>query len=174
MATANERPTIDTVAGLNSLEEDLPRVLHVLGATSIEDLGWTRPNKLVLHIPMTATFNGVADEFLLRLGFQAYSKWPPSAIFINPASGTYAFPEDTHHVPHLTSGECQTHTGYDRPGGGKMQLICCSATLEFYDVLHSVDPHHIWKETTSFLTTYRAIERAMATSYQGRFKPHGQ
>lgn len=174
MAKANERPVIDTMAGLAALEEDLPRVLDVLGATSIESLGWSRPSKLALHIPMKGTFSSVTDEFLLRLGFQAYRAWPPSAQFINPATGTYTFPQDTHHVPRLTSNECQTHTGYDRPGGGKVQLICCSATFEFYDVLHGVDAHHIWKETNTFLTTLRAIDRAMQSSYQGRFAPDGK
>ncbi len=173
MAQANERPAVDVQAGLAALEEDIPRVLRLLEKSSIEELGWSRPNKLSLLIPMTGVLQGKADNYTLRLGFQAYRKWPPSAQFVNPQTGAYAHPDDQQHIPKLTSGECHTHAAYPRPCGGTMQLICCSTTLEFYDVLHSVEERHLWLETYTFLTTIMVIRKAFDTAYQGRFSANG-
>jgi hypothetical protein len=164
---------VDAVAGVAALDEDIPRVLRVLGAPSIEALGWTRPNKLSLLIPMRASRNGQTDDFVLRLGFQAYRFWPPSALFVNPNTSRFDYPQDTQFVPRLTSPECQTHTAYARPGGGTTQLICCSATLEFYEVLHDVKPEHVWQDTHTFYTTIVAVERAMTSFYEGRFSANG-
>jgi len=170
VARAREIPTVDVKAGLAALEEDLPRVLRVLDAPSIDALGWTRPTKLSLLIPMTGTMSGKVDRFVLRLGFQAYRAWPPSAQFVNPDTGAYIYPDDQSHVPKLTSPECQTHAVYQQhQGAEKRQLICCSATLEFYEVLHGVEPHHVWRDSDTFLTTITAIRKALASSYQGRF-----
>lgn len=168
MAKANERPTVDVQAGLAALEEDIPRVLKVLDAASLEELGWSRPNKLTLLVPMTGVYQEKTDEFVLRLGFTAYRTWPPSAQFVNPATMTYEHPTDQHHIPKLTSPECHTHAAYPSPGGGTMQLICCSATLEFYDVLHGVEEHFVWRDTDTFYTTIMAIRRAFTSYYQGR------
>lgn len=40
MAIANQRPTIDVQAGAAALDEDILRVLRVLEASSLEQLGW--------------------------------------------------------------------------------------------------------------------------------------
>jgi hypothetical protein len=173
VARASERPALDVQAGLVALEQDIPRVLRLLDKTSIEELGWFRPNKLSLLIPMTGVYLGKTDDYVLRLGFQAYRQWPPSAQFVNPQTGAYDHPADQQHIPKLTSGECHTHSAYPRPGGGTMQLICCSATLEFYDVLHNVEERHLWLESYTFLTTIMVIRKAFDTSYQGRFSPNG-
>jgi hypothetical protein len=169
VATANQLPTLDVQAGAAALDEDIPRVLHLLNADTLEQLGWSRPNRLSLLVPMTTTLNGVTDAFLLRLGFQAYRTWPPSAQFVNSETGLYNHPHDQRFIPVLTSSECRTHNAYPRPAGGTMQLICCSAVLEFYDVLHSVQPEHVWRDTDTFLTTIMAIKRALASSYGGKF-----
>jgi hypothetical protein len=170
VAKANEQPTLDVQAGAAALDEDLPRVLAVLGVSSLEELGWSRPNRLSLLVPMKGVWQGRTDEFVLRLGFQAYRKWPPSAQFVNPATGAYAPPDDQQFVPKLTSPECQTHVAYQRtPQSAKIQLICCSATLEFYEVLHSVNQDHVWSEGTRFLATINAIQKALGSHYQGRF-----
>lgn len=170
MAKAGVAPTMDVQAGLQALEEDLPRVLRIEGVSSLDELGWFRPSKLALLVPMTGTRSGRTDEYLLRLGFQAYRKWPPSAQFVNPETRAYQYPDDQHHVPKLTSAECRTHVNYggnaSNPG---RQLICCSATLEFYEVLHGVQPHHLWRETETFYTTIVAIRKALASNYEGRF-----
>lgn len=173
MATANTYPTIDIAAGLAALEEDIPRVLRLENATSLAELGWTRPNNLTLFVPMMGSRNGVTDEYLLRLGFQAYRKWPPSTQFVNPETLTYCSPEDQHHVPKLTSPECHTHIDYKNPKGTTIQLICSSATLEFYEVLHSVKPEHIWRDTDTFFTTITVIRKAFTSFYQGRNQRHG-
>lgn len=175
MAKANEQPTLDVQAGAAALDEDIPRVLKLFSASSLEELGWSRPNRLSLLIPMIGTYLEKEDEYLLRLGFQAYRRWPPSAQFVNPASLAYVYPQDQHFVPKLTSPECHTHIAYQqKPHVTSIQLICCSATLEFYDTLHSVQPDHVWRESDTFFTTITAIQKAMASFYQGRFPIHGQ
>ena len=163
---------MDLEAGTAALEEDLPRVLKMLGATSMEDLGWSRPNKLTLLIPLSGIYQGHTDDYLLRLGFQAYRAWPPSAQFVNPETQSYSCPQDQHHVPRLTSEECRTHIEYLH-GERKIQLICCSATLEFYEVKHHVKLEHLWSESDNFWITVNAIKRAMDSFYQGRFPKHG-
>src|SRR5581483_4883551 len=45
VVTPNERPTLDVQAGAAALDEDIPRVLRMLEAPSIEAVGWVRPNK---------------------------------------------------------------------------------------------------------------------------------
>ncbi len=175
MARANEQPTLDIQAGAAAIDEDIPRVLRILGASSLEQLGWSRPNRLSLLVPMVGIHQGIKDEYLLRLGFQAYRKWPPSAQFVNPETLSYVVPQDQHFVPKLTSPECHTHTAYQRtPQGSKAQLICCSATLEFYQELHSVEAHHLWRETDTFFTTLVAIKKALAAHYEGRFPAYGR
>ena len=112
MASANEQPTADIQAGATALDEDIPRVLSVLEASSLEALGWSRPDRLSLLVPMDGVYQGKTDEYLLRLGFQAYRKWPPSARFVNPATLDYVYPQDQHFIPQLTSQECRTHAAY--------------------------------------------------------------
>lgn len=169
MAIANQRPTVDVQAGAAALDEDIPRVLALMSAARLEDLGWARPNRLTLLVPMSGEFENARTDFLLRLGFQAYRKWPPSAQFVNPETLAFEHPKDDRFVPRLTSTECQTHVAYTRPGRGTTQLICCSATLEFYDVLHDVKSEHVWRETDTFYATIVAVQKAMASFYKGRF-----
>jgi hypothetical protein len=175
MAKANEQPTLDVQAGAAALDEDIPRVLKLLEASSLEELGWSRPNKLSLLVPMSGMYQDNKDEYLLRLGFQAYRKWPPSAQFVNPATLAYVYPQDQHFVPKLASPECHAHVAHQRnPASSKIQLICCSATLEFYDLLHNVEPQHLWRETDTFFTTITAIQKAFTSFYQGRFPVDGR
>jgi hypothetical protein len=175
MAKANEPPTLDVQAGVAALDEDIPRVLSLLGASSLDLVGWSRLNRLSLLVPMVGVNQGKEDKYVLRLGFQAYRKWPPSAQFVNPSTGDYVYPQDQQFVPKLTSSECYTHTAYRRnPQANPIQLICCSATLEFYVMLHEVKPEHIWRETDTFFTTITAIRKAFGSFYQGRFSTNGQ
>jgi hypothetical protein len=177
MVKAGESPSMDPSAGLAALEEDLPKVLRFLEAPTIEALGWSRPNKLNLLIPMTAERGRIVDNYTLRLAFHGYRRYPPGAQFVNPETLRYDYPLDQIHVPKLTSQECHTHVAYPRPGNPdeKIQLICCSATYEFYEVLHGVnDENHLWRENYTFYTTVVALMRAMASSYQGRFSANGQ
>lgn len=169
MAKAGEAPILNPKAGLAAFEADLERVLRLEGASKLEDLGWIRHDKLTLLVPMEGVKDGKADDFMLRLGFHAYREWPPSAQFVNPETLVYSHGPDNHHVPQLTSNECHTHLAYAHPKGGTVQLICCSATLEFYDVLHGVEPRHVWSASNNFNSTITAIRRAMTSHYQGRF-----
>jgi hypothetical protein len=162
-------PVLDIARGIASLDEDIPRVLAFLGKTAIEELGWRRLNKSSLIVPIQGTLNGVIENYVLRLGFAAYRKWPPSAQFVNPDTLAYAHPVDQHHLPILTSPECHMHPNYAAANGKTLQLICCSATQEFYDTAHPVEPGLIWSEQNTFYTTVAAIQKAMASFYGGRF-----
>lgn len=162
-------PVLDIARGIASLDEDIPRVFTVLGKTSIDELGWKRPDKSTLLIPMEGILNGDVQHYLLRLAFPAYRRWPPSALFVNPETLAYQYPADQHHLPMLTSPECYIHPSYAFPNARPGQLICCSATQEFYDMAHQVEPDQLWKEKNTFLTTIMAIRRALASSYGGRF-----
>ncbi|MGY4608621.1 hypothetical protein ACVW16_007033 [Bradyrhizobium sp. USDA 4474] len=161
-------PTIDVLAGAAALDQDIPRVLSLLGAESLEQLGWSRFDKLTLLVPMWGKSGTTRDDYLLRLGFQAYRRWPPSALFVNPSTLAYQYPNDQRCVPRLTSEECHTHTAYEKPGGGRMQLVCCSAVLEFYEVLHDVKDDHAWRPTDTFYKTIMAIQKAFGSNYSGR------
>ena len=175
MAVANASPTIDVHVGAAAFAEDIPKVLRAVGALTIGDVGWSQPDKLTLLVPVSGIHQGRTESFLLRLGFQAYRSWPPSAQFVNPETRAFVYPADQHHVPILANSECNVHLAYPRPGGnGTTQLLCCSATLEFYEVLHSVEQHHLWRDTDTFLTTINAVRKAMAASFQGRYPIHGQ
>jgi hypothetical protein len=175
MAKANEHPTLDIAAGAAALDEDIPRVLRLVGAAALDQLGWSRPNRLSLLVPLAGIYQGNEDEYLLRLGFQAYRRWPPSAQFVNPSTASYVYPQDQQFVPKLTSPECHSHVAYRRDAqANPIQLICCSATLEFYETLHSVKPEHVWCETDTFFTTVTAIQKAFGSFYQGRFSANGQ
>jgi hypothetical protein len=161
-------PTVDVRAGAAALDQDIPRVLNLLGAQSLEQVGWSRPNKLTLLVPMWGMSGATRDDYLLRLGFQAYRRWPPSAQFVNPATLAYQNPEDQKCVPRLASNECHTHLAYPKPGGGEVQLVCCSAVMEFYEVLHDVNAEHVWRETDTFYKTIMAIQKAFGSAYGGR------
>jgi hypothetical protein len=175
VAVANQQPTIDVQAGAAALDEDIPRVLRVLNASSLEQLRWQRPNRLTLLVPFNGTYQDRKDEFLLRLGFAAYRRWPPSAQFVNPETLAYIYPQDQQFVPVLKSSACTTHVAYKRnQHDSGIQLVCCSATLEFYEVLHGVETHHLWRETDTLLTTIMAIRRAFSSSYEGRFPGYGR
>ena len=175
MAEANVVPIPDPHLGVAALDEDIPCVLNLMGRHSLEELGWIRLNALSLLVPLEGFHQGVRDQYLLRLGFQAYRKWPPSAQFVNPATYAYDITRDQDFVPRLTSPECHTHVAYRRtPESRMIQLICCSATLEFYEELHPVAPGHLWSETNTFYTTINAIQRALTSHYQGRFPANGQ
>jgi hypothetical protein len=115
-------PVLDVARGIASLDEDIPRVLAFLGKTAIEELGWRRPNRSSLIVPIQGTLHGVTENYVLRLGFAAYRKWPPSAQFVNPDTLAYAHPVDQHHLPILTSPECHVHSNYATANGKTLQL----------------------------------------------------
>jgi hypothetical protein len=168
VAKHGERPTIDLAAGRAALAEDLPRVLQFLGARAPEELGWRKPDARSLLVPIRGTHGGQREEYLLRLQFLTGRDWPPSAQFVNPDTLNYTSPDDYHHLPILNSPEVQVHTTYSAPHGGTVQLICCSATFEYYDVLHGGEDRHLWRSSDNFNLTISAIQRAMGSHYQGR------
>ena len=171
MASHAIRPSLDVHAGRQVLDQHLPRVLAFLNQT-MEQLGWRQPSARTLLVPMRAQHNGLTDEYLLRLDFLAGPEWPPSARFVDPESLDYRPLVDQHHMPQLTTPEVHTHAAYQTGDGRTLQLICCSAVFEYYDVSHGGDDSILWQDTDTFLSTLRAIERAFQISYQGRFPVH--
>lgn len=171
MACFSQRPTPDLRLGAAVLSETLPDVLSLLGAEQPPDLGWSMPDAHTLLVPMQGVMSGVSENFLLRLHFRTGREWPPSAQFVNPDTWDYDGVVDRHHVPALTSPSVHTHPEYNSPYG-TCQLICCSATYEYYDVLHGGEERHLWRETDTFYRTIHAIETAMRTHYQGRHPRH--
>ena len=127
----------------------------VLAGRSLEAVGWQRPDPLTLYVPLRGYISGTpafaygfdpsepaadgeraftgapeGDDYLLRLYFSHYPDWPPSAKFVNPDTKQFG-PGDTRWLPMISgANELHVHASYGGPGGG--QLICCSATLEFY------------------------------------------
>jgi hypothetical protein len=167
MARHGERPTVDLAAGRAVLSEDLPRALRLLGVESEDLVGWRKHDGRTLLVPVSGTHAGRRDEYLLRLSFLTGRDWPPSAQFVNPTTIDYNFGSDAYHLPVLQSPEVHVHPQYPGPSG-IIQLICCSATFEYYDVLHGGDDGVLWRNNDTFLTTLSAIQRAMQSYYFGR------
>lgn len=173
MASYAARPTIDLAAGREVLDHDLAAALALHDAASPEALGWHRDGSRRLLVPLRGVHNGKADEFLLRLDFKTGREWPPSAQFVDPATLAYRGVVDQHHLPQLRSPEVHVHPAYACPHlHDPVQLICCSATLEYYDVLHGGQDELVWRNDDTFLLTLAAIGRAMSQHYFGRFPQH--
>ena len=167
---------------------------QVLGGRTLESVGWERSDSLTLYVPVrgfTAATQTVAygfdpsedpvgadnafaavpagDDYLLRLYFSYYPAWPPSARFVNPATRQFAA-GDERWLPMVTgTNELYVHANYGGTGG---QVICCSATLEFYQVNHSVAEQHRWQPGSSFAATLNVLSRYMRPpAYAGRQAP---
>lgn len=171
MASHDVRPTLDLQAGRAVFEEDLKRALALHGVEAVEELGWRVHGHRRLLVPITGIHAGIVDEYLLRLEFQTGRDWPPSAQFVNPDTLKYVVGSDTGHLPRLGHPEVHVHPAYDSPTtSSKIQLICCSATFEYYDVKHGGDDAILWQRSDNFLVSLAAIRRAMASEhYQGRY-----
>jgi hypothetical protein len=174
MASYTEAPSLDLAAGREVLDRHLAEVLALRG-TTLEDLAWRRAGPRCLLVPFHGTYHGSDDTYLLRLDFVTNHSWPPSAQFVDPETLDYRGVIDQHHLPRLQSPEANVHAAYTCPAHpAPQQLICCSATLEYYTTLHGGDNAKIWREGDTFLTTLDAIGRAMAAHYHGRFSTDGE
>jgi hypothetical protein len=171
MARAKEVPIPNTPARAQAaLDADLPLALR---GRAFEETGWSRPDPLTLLIPLVAVReDGTHDDYLLKLNFLYYDDWPPSAQFVNRETHTYRFADDVRWLPKIEgTNEIAVHPQYDLPAGaGKTQLICASVTLEFYQVLHSVEARLVWDpKVQTFAATLAAIERVLRKPfYKGR------
>lgn len=162
----------------------------VLGGRTLESVGWQRSDPLTLYVPVRGytsvtsasaygfdpsepasageqPFAGApaGDDYLLRLYFGHYPRWPPSARFVNPVSRQFG-PGDKQWLPMISgTNELHVHAAY---AGGE-QLICCSATLEFYLVNHNVEERHRWRAGSSFAITLNTLSRYLRPpTYTGR------
>jgi len=166
MAQAKTAPVLATPSdAIAAFERDLPKALK---NRTLEEAGWRRLDDMTLLVPLWAPkTNGLSDEYLLRLGFAYYPGWPPSALFVNPKTLSYDKAKDKCWLPKIEGcPEIATHIDYMNRG----QLICCSLTLEFYNVLHDVKPEHLWdSKKHNFAATINQIDWALRSPfYKGR------
>lgn len=163
----------------------------VLGGRVLEAVGWHRPDPLTLYVPLRGYTSATSasaygfdpsepptdgqqlfaeapegDDYLLRLYFSHYPTWPPSARFVNPATKEFG-PHEKEWLPNISgASELHVHAAY---GDGGEQLICCSATLEFYLVNHDVQERHRWRPGSSFAITLNTLSRYLRPpTYTGR------
>jgi hypothetical protein len=171
VASHTVRPTLDLAAGRQVLDQDLPQALALYGVATPEALGWRVHGNRSLLVPIKAIHGEIVDDYLLRLDFVTGRDWPPRAQFVNPSSLTYVVGKDTGHLPRLNHPEVNVHPAYQSAtGASAAQLICCSATFEYYDVLHGGDDAILWQDCDSFMVTLAAIRRGLATPhYEGRY-----
>ncbi len=101
---------------------------------------------------------------MLRLFFDHYPMWPPSALFVNPLTLDYRLPDDAKWMPNAPGHpEIAFHTNY---AGRDGQVVCCSLTLEFYRINHSLEERHVWRgDKQTFLATIAAIKRVLIPPY---------
>jgi hypothetical protein len=155
---------------LPAFETDLATVLH--GKTAAE-VGWQRPDPLTLLIPMWATIAADApDLYLLKLQFGYYPEWPASAQFVNPLTRAYNAEIDIAWLPRIeNNSRIQVHAKYDW-NGRKIQLICSSTTLEFYQVRHGGKEGEVWNHNhQNFFATISEIKAGLfAPFYRGRMQ----
>jgi hypothetical protein len=167
MSIFGKTPVQDIAQGEAAFAADLRRFL---GQRTLDEVGWAMPDGLTLLVPLFGTrTDGSKDPYLLRLFFDHYPTWPPSALFVNPLTLSYKFPDDVLWVPQAANHqEIAFHTNYP----GNTQLVCCSLTLEFYKVNHSVQEAVIWRaEEHKFTSTLAATKRALIPPYYvGRSK----
>lgn len=169
MAAIDQVPILaNALSALEAFEADLPKVLNGRGVSSIEEAGWSRPSDLELFIPVHALRGDAIDRFFLLLKFYHYPDWPPSAQFVNPDTRIFDLAKDLHWLPKIEgSTEIQIHKDVKEAGG---QLICCSATLEFYVMKHGVKSEHLWDHSKhTFALTINQVEWGLTNFYKGRF-----
>jgi len=170
MAQASVRPIANVQLGREKLEQHLPLVL---GDQSLEQRGWTRLNAVTLVVPVHAGLDG-ADDFFLRLGFEYYGEWPPTACFVNPVTLSFAPDGDLYWLPVMIGDPGFAVHAKHAYENQTNQLICCSFTADFYLILHSVQPEHIWDcKRYNFGATIHRVERALRSEfYKGRAAPN--
>jgi hypothetical protein len=170
MASHSIRPTLDLAAGRLGFDQDLPRALAYHQVDTPEAVGWRVIGTRTLLVPISGIHAGVREDYLLRLDFVAGREWPPRAQFVNPETLAYVVGEDSGYLPKLDHPEVHVHPAYQpSTGTGPIQLICCSATFEYYDVLHGGEDAILWQDDDTFLVTLAAIGRAIASAhYTGR------
>lgn len=169
MATADQAPIADPHRGACKFRTHLARVLN---GDSLESRGWEMPNDLTLFVPIRGG-PSADDEYLLRLGFEYYDQWPPTARFVNPKTRDFDPDRDLYWLPRV-EGDAgfQVHAAYDNQHY-RGQLVCCSVTAEFYTSRHEVRPDQVWDSTRfTFGATLGRAQRALRSEfYKGRFAP---
>ena len=113
------------------------------------------------------------ERYVVRLTCEYYPAYPPDARFVNPATGTYAYPHDVSALPILESPGCWVHHQYpsyppEYPYGP--QLVCSSMTFGYYFSGHTPTEDQRWRPGrhdigSTLWTIYRALQ---SEHYKGR------
>jgi hypothetical protein len=142
----------------------------VLAGDTLKSRGWDRANDLTLFVPVRAGVEA-QDHYLLRLGFEYYADWPPTARFVNPDTREFDPARDLYWLPKVEGDSgFHVHATYNNEHY-QGQLVCCSVTAEFYLSHHDVQPDQVWDSARfTFGATLGRVERALRSEYyRGRF-----
>lgn len=161
-------PVVNVHEGRAALAEHLERYL---AGRSLAQIGWTQPDDSTLLVPVFGTHgSGQRDLYLLRLHFDCYPDFPPTARFINPLTGRFDGPADVAWLPNIEMGELKVHSQYSWPNGKLDQLVCSSMNCDFYRVAHSVERSNLWDRNRHTFGSTLAVLRAglSPAHYRGR------
>jgi hypothetical protein len=97
--------------------------------------------------------NGEPDDgYYVELGAKFYDYWPPTTVFVDPNTGTEA-EQDTRWWPKIEGagdfGFSTTNFAAEyvtRLGAPMHQLVCFTATAQYYMVDHNPPEHTVWKQ----------------------------
>lgn len=119
-----------------------------------EERGWRREQLDPLHelIILPARRDGAPDDkYYVELGALYYNSWPPTTSFVDPDSGAEATP-GTHWWPTIDGAPefgfapAAFAPGYlTRLGTPRQQLVCFTATAQYYMVDHNPPEHTVWQ-----------------------------
>lgn len=120
-----------------------------------EERGWQRQQLDPLHelIALPGRRDDAPDdEYFVELGAKYYDYWPPTTAFVDPVTQTEAQP-NTRWWPKIEGADEFGFTptafpaGYvTRLGQPMQQLICFTATAQYYMVNHNPPEHTVWKQ----------------------------
>ena len=163
----------------------------VLGGRTLEAVGWDRPDPLTLYVPLRGYTSDTSASptvstrpSLPRAG--SSRSLAARRVMTTCYACTSAITRTGRHRPgsstrplgssdRMTSDGCRLISGTNELhvhasyGASGEQLICCSATLEFYLVNHEVEDQHRWRPGTSFAVTLNTLSRYLRPpAYTGR------
>lgn len=116
------------------------------------------------------------DEFYVELGAKYYDYWPPTTAFVDPGTGAEAA-QNTRWWPTIAGaadfGFSTTNFAAQyvtRLGAPMRQLVCFTATAQYYMVDHNPPEHTVWKQGDHTLarTLARLHELLGPPFYNGR------
>ena len=161
MGRVGEEPVPNTPAqAATALEAHLPVVLR---GRTLEEAGWKRPDPLTLLIPVIGICEGPARRLRAAPSLRLLPRLAARCPVCEPRDGGVPLPRRCARLPRVEgTNEIAVHVYYDN----RLQLVCASVTLEFYQVRHGVVPHLVWDANVqNFAATLAAVERGLRPPY---------